>query len=184
MTSNRERALRAAVELVGAGGVRALTHGRVDEAAGLPKGSTSNYFRTRAALLEGVVSWMLVQQLTEVGSSLEVDGPEDLDALVEALVGLFDFLTGPERSTTRARLALLVETGHDPVLRDLMGQGRRTMIDALAPTLTRLGAPNPELAGQALASCFQGLFLADLVAEDLDARAVIALVVRGAVAEP
>jgi AcrR family transcriptional regulator len=177
MSHNRERALRAAVQLVGTAGVRALTHGRVDEAAGLPKGSTSNYFRTRAALLEGVLTWMLDQQLTEVGSSLEVGG---VDELVEVLVGLFDFLTGPERSTTRTRLALLVESGHDPHLRALMGRGRRTMIDALIPALVGLEAPDPELAAQTLAACFQGLFLQDLVADDLDVRGIIGLVVRAA----
>ena len=37
-------------------GVRALSHARVDERAGLPPGSTSNWFRTRRALLGGVVA--------------------------------------------------------------------------------------------------------------------------------
>jgi AcrR family transcriptional regulator len=179
MTGNRERSLRAAVELLGTGGVRALTHGRVDAAAGLPKGSTSNHFRTRAALLDGVLTWMLAQQLTEVGTSVQVDTVDDL---VEALTGLFAYLTGPERSTTRARLALLVEAGHDADLRALMATGRRTVIDALRPTLERVGARDSELAGQTLAACFQGLFLQDLIAEDLDPEPVIDLVVRAAVA--
>lgn len=52
---NRRRVLDAAIELVGLSGVRALTHARVDAAAELPKGSTSNYFRTRAALVAGVI---------------------------------------------------------------------------------------------------------------------------------
>ncbi|WP_052466049.1 TetR family transcriptional regulator [Mobilicoccus massiliensis] len=37
-----------------AGGVHALTHRAVDEAAGLPQGSTSNRFRTRQALITAV----------------------------------------------------------------------------------------------------------------------------------
>jgi DNA-binding transcriptional regulator YbjK len=37
------------LKLLGTEGLRALTHARVDECAGIPKGSTSNYFRTRAA---------------------------------------------------------------------------------------------------------------------------------------
>lgn len=39
------------IELLGTQGLRALTHGRVDARAGLPRGSTSNHFRTRQALL-------------------------------------------------------------------------------------------------------------------------------------
>ena len=56
--ATRERALDAAVELLGVHGLRALTHARVDERAGLPLGSTSNWFRTRRALLGGVVDWI------------------------------------------------------------------------------------------------------------------------------
>ena len=48
--TTRERALEAAVELLGSQGVRALSHARVDDRAGLPAGSTSNWFRTRRAL--------------------------------------------------------------------------------------------------------------------------------------
>ena len=40
---------------MGTQGLRALAHTRVDERAGLPKGSTSNYFRTDQALLSGIV---------------------------------------------------------------------------------------------------------------------------------
>ena len=69
--SNREQALAAAVELLGTEGLRSLTHGRVDERAGLPKGSTSNHFRTRAALLEGVLDWMLDTELPEVGAATD-----------------------------------------------------------------------------------------------------------------
>ena len=56
--TTRNRALEAAVELLGAEGVRALTHARIDDRAGLPSGSTSNSFRTRRALLGGVVDWI------------------------------------------------------------------------------------------------------------------------------
>ena len=65
----------------GTEGLRSLTHVRVDERAGLPKGSTSNHFRTRAALLEGVLEWMLDTELPEVGAAT---APETVDELVEA----------------------------------------------------------------------------------------------------
>ena len=65
MASTRDRALDAAVELVGEQGIRALTHARVDERAGLPKGSTSNWFRTRDALVAGVITWLAESERAE-----------------------------------------------------------------------------------------------------------------------
>jgi AcrR family transcriptional regulator len=179
MAGNRERSLRAAVTLLGSGGIRALTHGRVDEAAGLPKGSTSNHFRTRAALLEGVLAWMLDLQLSEVRPSQDV---ATVDDLVDLLADLFAHMTGPDRAVTAARMVLIVEAAHDDDLRSAMSTGRRTVIDALGPALERLGCPDPALAGRALAACMQGLFLAELSGiETVDARPVIELVVRGAI---
>jgi AcrR family transcriptional regulator len=66
------RVLEAAVELLGTEGLRALTHARVDEQAGLPKGSASNYFRTRAQLVTGVSDWITERELAGTGDMLTV----------------------------------------------------------------------------------------------------------------
>lgn len=71
MAATRARALAAAIELVGASGVRSLTHARVDAAADLPKGSTSNHFRTKAALIAGVIDAIATQERAELAG-----GPE------------------------------------------------------------------------------------------------------------
>ncbi|WP_431985170.1 TetR/AcrR family transcriptional regulator [Streptomyces qinglanensis] len=54
-----------AIRLLSERGMRGLTHRAVDEAAGLPPGSTSNHARTRAALLEAAV-----RRLTELEGSV------------------------------------------------------------------------------------------------------------------
>jgi DNA-binding transcriptional regulator YbjK len=178
--SNREQALAAAVELLGTEGLRSLTHVRVDERAGLPKGSTSNHFRTRAALLEGVVTWMVDQELPQVGGAA---APESVEELVEALVGVYDFMMGANRTMTTARMVLLLEAAHDPALREALARGRAAMEAALLPALAGLGARDPQLATDALAACFEGLFLHDVGRHALiDARPVLELVVRAAVA--
>ena len=66
MVTTRERALDAALELLGEQGIRALTHARVDERAGLPKGSTSNWFRTRDALVAGIAGGAVAQDASAV----------------------------------------------------------------------------------------------------------------------
>ena len=63
MTPTKLRVLEAAVEPLGTEGLRALTHASVDEQAGLPRGSTSNYFRTRAQLVAGVGNWITEREL-------------------------------------------------------------------------------------------------------------------------
>ena len=91
MASTKDRALRAAVEEVGEHGIRALTHARVDARAGLPKGSTSNWFRTRAALLAGVVEH-LAQEERAIAPDREVTTPDDLVELI-AVTGYYDIVS-------------------------------------------------------------------------------------------
>lgn len=50
----REEVSDAAVTVVASTGLKGLTHRAVDEAAGVPAGTTSNYFRTREALVAAV----------------------------------------------------------------------------------------------------------------------------------
>lgn len=109
MTSIRERALDAAVTLVGTEGVRALTHGRVDAAASLPPGSTSNHFRTRAALVSGVIAWIAQRERADAG----VPDIRTRAALVAALTQMVSVQSGPMAARTRARYALFLEADAD-----------------------------------------------------------------------
>ncbi|MFD8494765.1 TetR/AcrR family transcriptional regulator [Amycolatopsis sp. NPDC059657] len=180
MTSKRERALGAAVDLLGTEGLRALTHARVDERAELPKGSTSNYFRTRAALLEGVVDWMVRQESPTVGAALDV---RTADELVEELARLFEFMMGPNRVVTTARMVLRLEAGHDPALRQALARGGAAMTDLVVPVLARLGASEPQLAATAIGVCGQGFFVQAIAGGTTpDPRPVLGVVVRGALA--
>jgi AcrR family transcriptional regulator len=174
--SNRQRVLDAAVDLLGREGVRALTHLRIDERAGLPKGTASNHFRTRAALLKGVGDTMVASELPEVTRAFM---PATADDLVDELVALFDFMTGPNRILTSARMAMIVEASHDEELRSTLASGRAMMERTVAPAFAALGARDPQLATDALAACFEGLFLHRLARHaDIDPRPVIDLVVR------
>lgn len=157
MASNRDRALAAAITLLATEGMRALTHRRVDDRAGLPHGSTSNCFRTRDALLLGICEHMVTEELPEMAGVSAASTPAEFS---RALVRLFDHLTtGPARETTAARLALIVESGHDEGVRTALVAGRTSIERALIPTLIALGAPDPLLGVQLIATCFEGLFL-------------------------
>lgn len=111
MTSTRQRALTAAIDLVGQEGVRSLTHGRVDAAASLPAGSTSNHFRTRAALVSGVIERIAEAERADA----EVPVIRSRDDLVSALVRMIEVQSGANAIRTRARYALFLEADEESV---------------------------------------------------------------------
>ncbi|MPV38595.1 TetR/AcrR family transcriptional regulator [Georgenia subflava] len=179
MTKRRDRALDAAVELVGTEGIRALTHARVDERAGLPKGSTSNYFRTRQALVAGVVDRVLERERPQIGATFSP--PATADEFVERLAGILDFISRDRRTETTARLVLFMEASHDAELREVLSRGRATLEATLVLALANLGARDPAAATAALAACLEGLLLHRIGRHDYsDPRPVLDLVVRGA----
>lgn len=178
MTPLRTRALDSAIVLLGTEGRRALSHARVDERAGLPKGSTSNYFRTRAALLSGVVDRIVERETAEMGGT---SFPASAAELTDMLSGLIAHTTGTRRTLTTARLVLFVEAGHDPALRAALSRGRVAMESWAVAVLARLGAPDPATAAAAVMACAEGLILHRIALhDDRDPHPVLELVVRAA----
>jgi DNA-binding transcriptional regulator YbjK len=174
----KTRALDAAIELVGTEGLRALTHARIDERAGLPRGSTSNYFRTRSALLAGVVDAIVARELPQVGAAFL---PASAGELVDSLCGAFEYLTGPNRVVTTARLILFMEASHNAELREALSRGRAAMESAITPSLARLGAADPRTGASTVAACAEGLILHRIARHDTtDPRPILELVVRAA----
>ena len=179
MTPTKLRVLEAAVELLGTEGLRALTHARVDEQAGLPKGSTSNYFRTRAQLVTGVSNWISERELTEADDM--ATAPHSPADLVETLAAGIDFLTGPNRSMTAARLTLFMEANHNADIRAAVSQTRSVMEHSIVAAMARLGAAEPYAAGLALMACCEGIILHRMARhDDTDARPLLRLVVNAA----
>lgn len=179
--SNKSRSIAAALELLGTEGIRGLTHGRVDAQAGLPKGSTSNSFRTREALLAGVVEAMVVTNLPMTESAAD---PASHQELTDRLVDLFDFLVGPQRSATAARITLLAEATHDASLRGPLLAGGATMESALRSSLVTLGAREPDVGVRLLVACFRGLLLEVLAQQsEFEPRPVIERIVAAAVGD-
>ncbi len=180
--TTRTRALDAAVELVGEYGVRALTHARVDERAGLPPGSTSNWFRTRRALLTGVHDWIAERERDDLDlSALPIGG---VDELVEVLCIVTERQVEPHAVRTRARYALFLELAGDPELGPRLQQEHRRFRQWTEQVLTEAGIPDPATATRAVMALLDGLLLHRIVLDpDLDLRASIARTVR-ALAEP
>ncbi|MFE5310966.1 TetR/AcrR family transcriptional regulator [Isoptericola sp. NPDC056573] len=178
----RRRALDAAVDLLGTEGLRALTHGRVDERAGLPRGSTSNYFRTRAALLAGVSDELAARDLAGLSAAPE---PRSAADFVDMLCAGFAQATGPDRAATTARLVLFLEASHDPDLRGRVDRGREALLDWGERMVGRLGAADARAAMIAVSGAYEGLLLHAIARHDpTDPRPPLTLVVDAALDSP
>ena len=176
--TTRERALEAAVELLGSQGVRALSHARVDDRAGLPAGSTSNWFRTRRALLAGVVDWMAERERADFDPAA-MPTISGVDELVQGLCAMTELQTGPFAARTRARYALFLELADDPELGEPMRRQRVEFERWTEHIVTSVGIPDPVPATRALMALGDGLLLHRLTVDPtLDLRPVIERAVR------
>ncbi|MFJ9774079.1 TetR/AcrR family transcriptional regulator [Kitasatospora sp. NPDC101157] len=138
----------AAIDLIADAGLRGLTHRAVDDASGLPAGSTSNLARTRAALLELVLT-RIVERETADYPVLAEDGlpgatlpPRDLLIEVGA-EALFQALTSGRRLTL-ARLELALEATRRPELRAVYDRLGARFIRLAADLLAASGSTDPE----------------------------------------
>ncbi|OKK03251.1 TetR family transcriptional regulator [Streptomyces sp. CB03234] len=134
----------AALTLLVERGMRGLTHRAVDEAAGLPQGSTSNYARTRQALLEAAVR-RLADREAQVLSVAEMPAPGDgLDGLLDALsLALHRYLTG-HRDLLVARYELGLEATRRPELRAFYDDTGRRFREPLTALMRAAGSAQPE----------------------------------------
>jgi DNA-binding transcriptional regulator YbjK len=178
VATTRDRALDAALALVGEQGIRALTHARVDERAGLPKGSTSNWFRTRDALVAGVVAYLAESERADFAAA-ETSPVETAEQLADALCAMVAVETGPFAGRTRARFALFLEGAGDPDLLAPLLDQRRAYVEWTTALLARVGARSPVDAARSLMAAADGLVLHRVTVDpDAAIRPVVERAVR------
>ncbi len=130
--SRTDRVARAAVEVLGEKGAAGLTHRAVDRQAALPEGSTSNHFRTRAALLDAICRYLTDHDLAKLKERAEkFSGQGDLTvgAAARALVAIVDDWTNKESVLTAARLELFLIAYRDPSLAARLSEVRHAFRD-------------------------------------------------------
>src|SRR3712207_3837778 len=128
--TRRARLADAAIAVLAERGLRGLTHRAVDQAADVPPGSTSYYYRTRSALPVAVAA-----RLTEVDTAdVPVQGvpPPRRDAkeMGADTAGVIEHWMNAGRDRMLARWELALESTRRPELRDTLvaaGTGMRGM---------------------------------------------------------
>jgi AcrR family transcriptional regulator len=166
MASRREELLDAAILVLGQRGIHALSHRAVDAAAGLPAGSTSNHFRTRDALLAAVVERISARERAnweEIAVEVCPTTPQEL-AKTAALFA--HEATGPQRSLTLARYAILVDAGIHPSIRAQLSLTGARVNAWFINWLRIAGSTDPERHAPIILNHWTGLVLHDLAIPD------------------
>jgi DNA-binding transcriptional regulator YbjK len=155
--------LDAAIDVLADGGMRNLTHRTVDARAGLAVGSTSNRFRTRNALLGGVLHRILERETALwTGASPRLD-TSSIDVFAARLGQTVEALSGTHRALTLARHAVLVQAAVEPALHAELAAARARLTAWLSPLLADLGSRRPEEDLSCLLALVDGLLSARLV---------------------
>lgn len=149
----------AAIAILAERGMRGLTHRAVDEAAGLPPGSTSNHARTRAALLELALARLMEREeagLSGVMERMPRDGGEAAD-LADLLAAFTYAAITENREATVARYELALEASRRPELRALYDELGRRIREPAAALLAAAGSPDPVRQGARMVAYVEGL---------------------------
>ncbi|GAA2067949.1 TetR/AcrR family transcriptional regulator [Streptomyces albiaxialis] len=155
--SRHERVADAAIGLLAERGMRGLTHRAVDEAAGLPQGSTSNYARTRAALLEAAIRRLAVREGRVLTPAEMPDGSEP-GGLAEAVARAMHRHLTDHRALLVARYELALEATRRPELRECYDRtGLNAFAEPLRAMLTAAGSPDPERHARSMMSWCDGV---------------------------
>lgn len=165
-----------ALALLAERGMRGLTHRAVDEAAGLPPGSTSNHARTRLALLETAV-----RRLAEREGAVLLPGelppgapqapprsgpPPGPELLADALsLALHRYLTR-HRSLLISRYELALEATRRPELRAVYDAAGRRFREPLAAMMAAAGSADPERHALSLVAWSEGTLFSCAVGGD------------------
>ena len=149
----------AALEVLGTQGIHALSHARVDATAGVPAGSASNYFRTRASLITGAVARLRELDQADWRATLAAGPPADLEALAAALADFVEISTGPMRTRTVARYVIFVQGVTERPLLEQLNADRGLIVDWVAATLATLGVAVPAEIATALLADVEGQIL-------------------------
>ncbi|MBO1414728.1 TetR/AcrR family transcriptional regulator [Streptomyces sp. FH025] len=156
-TTRRQELADAAISTLARAGMRGLTHRAVDEAAGVPTGSCSYYFRTRQALLQATVERLAEVDTADLADHPVSAEPVDIAQVAAVTADLVErwVTTGRERMLARYELSL--ESTRRPELHAVLvaaGKAHRAVAQDL---LTAAGTSDPPSQAPVLVAFLDGL---------------------------
>lgn len=156
----RDALADAAIEILGTAGIHKLSHRAVDECAGLPPGTASNYFPRRDDLLAAAAGRVAqLQRADMIAADEQVASPAGLDQLAELIgASLYESATR-HRTRYLAVFELTLEATRQPALAQAMAQLGAAALDTTLAEHRTLGLPTSPEQVQALIMLFSGTLL-------------------------
>lgn len=153
MPDRRTELMDAALGVVADKGMKGLTHRAVDAAAGLPEGTTSNYFRNRATLVDAVLDRLLQLDSGLLQGAGPAGPPSGIPELAGQLATVVLALARQHAGLTRARMALSLDRP------EAVTAGHYLLLAGLEQALDGLGVADPAARARDVADYTDGLLL-------------------------
>ncbi|MCT9867835.1 TetR/AcrR family transcriptional regulator [Paenarthrobacter aurescens] len=149
MQDRRTQLADAALAVVSAKGLKGLTHRAVDAQAGVAVGTTSNYFRNRAALVSAAVDRVeeLDRLLLQQGRA---DFPTSVASLADQIAGAVMRLATENADLTRARFVFALDQP------EMVAAGHERLVSALAQLLEAMAIPDARARAEAVSDYSDG----------------------------
>lgn len=162
MISRRDVVTDSAIAVVAEQGVRGLTHRAVDALAELPVGSTSNVYRTRDALITGImerIGELNSQQLERMPDLLRTSGRSSEEIAVDFCMG---WLT-----TDRNRFYTMIMLSLDPALPAEAVAAKEKNLNRIEDFIMRFAQVDADVARR-INSSVMGMMVTELMAGTAD----------------
>lgn len=161
----RDQLADAAIALLVESGVHGVTHRAVDQRAGLPAGTASNYFRSREALLVATARRVMEQHQADMAAALASDARpqpagDDRERAIELITGSLLLAAGPHRARYLAIFELRLESLRRPALAEAMEELMAAMAAFTGGHHTEAGLAIPPAAIPALLVLYGGALFA------------------------
>ncbi|QEC50063.1 TetR family transcriptional regulator [Baekduia soli] len=182
----RTELLEAAIGLIGAHGLEAVTHRAVAAAAGVPAASTSYHFASKDDLILQALRLLAEREIGRLRARRAVlgAGAADLEATTEALAAWIEEQIATESVALLAQYQLQLEAARDPSARAILEAWKEGTDDLAQTAMRSLGARDVENAAVLLVCAIDGLRLRLLASAHAplsgpQLREALALLLRG-----
>jgi DNA-binding transcriptional regulator YbjK len=165
--ARRTLILDTAIDILADTGPGAVTHRQVDERAQLPPGTTSNYFRTRLALLEATATRVAELHWDGVAGLQALTGRTGSRGAVKAI--MTRLVSDPDATARRrmlARYELFIEGTRRPELQPILDDIARAAMESAGIVLRWGGIDATDEQVARLARLLNGLALSQLTVSE------------------
>jgi DNA-binding transcriptional regulator YbjK len=167
--------LRAAIDIIAAGGVKSVTHRAVAAKAGVPVAATTYYFTSIQELTEEALRLQISERVTELTEITATAASGD-QLTVEGVARRFaESLVGRDHNAVVAQYEVYLEAARSPALRPAVADALRAFHELTENSLRALGARRPEAGAEAFFAMLDGFAMHRVTRPDEDTNDANAL---------